>query len=109
MHRAGRNEARRRSIGGSGGCRGGARRGRSAGVNDGRLAETVELAAGDFGPLAGVVEFQVALPVMDGLEGFASALAEEGDVEMGVGVLRIEVEGLAVMVHRIGDAALLVI
>jgi len=42
---------------------------------DDGLAEAFELAAGDVGPLAGVVELQVGFPVVDGFERIAETLA----------------------------------
>src|SRR5205807_337876 len=74
-----------------------------------RLPQPLELPPRDFRPLAGVVELQVTLPVVDCLERLSGALAEERQIEMRVRIPRIQVQRLAVMVERFDDAALLVV
>src|SRR5262249_30088103 len=44
-------------------------------LNQRSLTQTIQLAAGDIGPLSGAVELEISLPVVDRLEIVAGALA----------------------------------
>src|ERR1035438_602121 len=56
-------------------------------------AELIELAAGDIGPTAGAIDLQVGLPVVDGPQHVAAALAQQGEIEVRVAIARIDAEG----------------
>ena len=72
-----------------------------------RFAQFCELAPGDVRPLAGAVELEIVLPVVDGFERVAGAFAEQRDVEMRVGVTGIERQRPPVALESVGEAILL--
>ena len=74
-----------------------------------RVAQALQLPAGDLRPLSGVVQFQVGLPMVDCLQGIALPFAQERQVEVRVGVMRIQREGAAVEVEGFRVPSLFVV
>src|ERR1035441_4451419 len=73
---------------------------------DDRLPQPLQLLARDVRPLARIVQFQVGFPVMDRFQWIAQALAQEGEIEMRVRVLRVQRQGAPVVVQRLGKTVL---
>jgi hypothetical protein len=72
-----------------------------------RLA--LQLTAGDVGPLSGAVQLQVGLPMMHRLHGVALPFAQQRQVEMRIGVMRIQRQCAPVEFEGLGKASLLVV
>src|SRR5437763_3818271 len=73
------------------------------------LAQALQLSARDLGPLSRVVELEIGLPVVHGLHRLAGAFTKEREVEVGVGIVRIQIQREFVMLLRLLHAALLII
>src|ERR1017187_7257532 len=78
-------------------------------LHQNRLPQAFQLAAGDLGPLSGMIQLQVGLPMVDGLHGLALAFAQQRQVEVRVGVLRIQLQRAPVEVDGFRKASLLVV
>src|ERR1035441_10625202 len=78
-------------------------------LHQNRLPQTLQLAAGDLGPLSGMIQLQVGLPMVDGLHGLALAFAQQRQVEVRVGVLRVQIQRAPVEIDSFRKASLLVV
>src|ERR1035441_3117230 len=78
-------------------------------LHQNRLPQAFQLAAGDLGPLPGMIQLQVGLPMVDGLHGLALAFAQQRQVEVRVGVLRIQIQRAPVEIDGFRKASLLVV
>ena len=65
-----------------------------------QLPQPVELPPRDFGPLPGVIQLQIGLPVVHGLQRFAGALAQQGQVEVRIGVVGVQIQRVSVVAGR---------
>ncbi len=54
-----------------------------------RLPQPFQLPPRDLRPLAGAIQLEVELPMVDGLQRIADALAQKCEVEVRIAVLRI--------------------
>ena len=67
------------------------------------------MATRDLRPLAGAVQLQIDLPVVNGLQRIAEAFAQKRQVEVSVGVVGIQRQGAPVVLQRLLQAALLIV
>src|ERR1043165_382580 len=73
------------------------------------LAQPLQLPSRYFRPLSGAIQLQVELPMMDGFQRIADALAQERQVEVRIPILRVKRQGAAIVLEGLLQVALLVI
>src|SRR5260221_9723639 len=74
-----------------------------------RLAQFFKLAARNVSPCAAVIQLEISLPVTHRVQKIAAAFGQKREIEVRIGIIRVEAKRRGVVLFSLREIALLVV